>query len=108
MRRLNRLPIIIAIVIIALFVGVVVIGLSLARAPLQSNTDLHSASNTPQPTSETNSNAASPTALSAEPWNVKRFSQRPPSNRRSRRKHLLSSAGPRRGRTAAKLESEEE
>jgi len=36
MRRLNRLPIIIAIVIIALFVGVVVIGLSWRGLPLQS------------------------------------------------------------------------
>ncbi|MGN7755729.1 IncP-type conjugal transfer protein TrbI [Sinorhizobium sp. 22678] len=47
MRRLNRLPIIIAIVIIALFVGVVVIGLSWRGLPFNRNNDIDSASNTP-------------------------------------------------------------
>lgn len=47
MRRLNRLPIIIAIVVIALFVGVVVIGLSWRGLPFNRNNDIDSASNTP-------------------------------------------------------------
>ncbi|WP_413712594.1 IncP-type conjugal transfer protein TrbI [Rhizobium sp. Rhizsp82] len=47
MRRLNRLPIIIAIVIIALFVGVVVIGLSWRGLPFNRGNDINSASNTP-------------------------------------------------------------
>ncbi|MDH0872643.1 IncP-type conjugal transfer protein TrbI [Agrobacterium pusense] len=47
MRRLNRLPIIIAIVIIALFVGVVVIGLSWRGLPFNRGNDIDSASNTP-------------------------------------------------------------
>jgi type IV secretion system protein VirB10 len=46
-RRLNRLPIIIAIVIIALFVGVVVIGLSWRGLPFNRGNDIDSASNTP-------------------------------------------------------------
>ncbi|ASY61337.1 MULTISPECIES: IncP-type conjugal transfer protein TrbI [Sinorhizobium] len=47
MRRLNRLPIIVAIVIVALFVGVVVIGLAWRGLPFNRNNDIHSASNTP-------------------------------------------------------------
>lgn len=47
MRRLNRLPIIIAIVIIALFVGVVVIGLSWRGLPFNRGNDIDSASNSP-------------------------------------------------------------
>ncbi|TXR50470.1 IncP-type conjugal transfer protein TrbI [Phyllobacterium endophyticum] len=47
MRRLNRLPIIIAIVIVALFIGVVVIGLAWRGLPFNRNNDLNSASNTP-------------------------------------------------------------
>lgn len=47
MRRLNRLPIIIAIVIIALFVGVVVIGLSWRGLPFNRGNDINSASNSP-------------------------------------------------------------
>ncbi len=47
MRRLNRLPIIIAIVIIALFVGVVVIGLSWRGLPFNRSNDIDSASNAP-------------------------------------------------------------
>ncbi|MGK9263914.1 IncP-type conjugal transfer protein TrbI [Sinorhizobium meliloti] len=47
MRRINRLPIIIAIVLVALFVGVVVIGLSWRGLPFARNGDIDSASNTP-------------------------------------------------------------
>lgn len=47
MRRINRLPIIIAIVLVALFVGVVVIGLSWRGLPFARNSDIDSASNTP-------------------------------------------------------------
>ncbi|TJW00053.1 MAG: conjugal transfer protein TrbI [Mesorhizobium sp.] len=47
MRRLNRLPIIVAIVVVALFVGVVVIGLAWRGLPFNRNNDLDSASNTP-------------------------------------------------------------
>ena len=47
MRRLNRLPIIIAIVIVALFVGVVVIGLSWRGLPFNRNNDIDSNSNAP-------------------------------------------------------------
>lgn len=47
MRRLNRLPIFIAIVIVAIFVGVVVIGLSWRGLPFSRNNDLDSASNAP-------------------------------------------------------------
>ncbi|USJ28460.1 IncP-type conjugal transfer protein TrbI [Ensifer adhaerens] len=47
MRRLNRLPIIIAIVIVGLFVGVVVIGLAWRGLPFNRNNDIDSASNTP-------------------------------------------------------------
>nr|CAD6437739.1 conjugal transfer protein TrbI [Rhizobium sp. Q54] len=47
MRRLNRLPIIIAIVIVALFIGVVVIGLSWRGLPFSRKNDIDSASNTP-------------------------------------------------------------
>ncbi|AIC30112.1 conjugal transfer protein TrbI 2 (plasmid) [Rhizobium etli bv. mimosae str. IE4771] len=47
MRRLNRLPVIIAIVIVALFVGVVVIGLSWRGLPFKRNNDIDSASNAP-------------------------------------------------------------
>ncbi|AAB92439.1 conjugal transfer protein TrbI (plasmid) [Sinorhizobium fredii NGR234] len=47
MRRLNRLPIIVAIVIVALFVGFVVIGLAWRGLPFNRNNDIHSASNTP-------------------------------------------------------------
>lgn len=47
MRRLNRLPIIIAIVIVAIFAGVVVIGLSWRGLPFNRNNDLDSASNAP-------------------------------------------------------------
>jgi len=50
MRRLNRLPIIVAIVIIVLFIGVVVIGLSWRGMPFNRSTDLDSASNTPAKT----------------------------------------------------------
>lgn len=50
MRRLNRLPIIVAIIIIVLFIGVVVIGLSWRGLPFNRNTDLDSASNTPATT----------------------------------------------------------
>ncbi|MBY5579110.1 IncP-type conjugal transfer protein TrbI [Rhizobium leguminosarum] len=46
MRRLNRLPIIVAIIVIALFVGVVVIGLSL-RGLSFNRGDIESASNSP-------------------------------------------------------------
>lgn len=46
MRRLNRLPIIIAIIVVALFVGVVVIGLSLRGLSLHRG-DIEGASNTP-------------------------------------------------------------
>jgi type IV secretion system protein TrbI len=46
MRRLNRLPIIVAIIVIALFVGVVVIGLSL-RGLSFNRRDIEGASNTP-------------------------------------------------------------
>ncbi|MGZ2505189.1 conjugal transfer protein TrbI [Rhizobium leguminosarum] len=46
MRRLNRLPILIAIIVIALFVGVVVIGLSL-RGLSFNRGDIESASNSP-------------------------------------------------------------
>jgi len=47
MRRLNRLPIIIAIIVIALFVGVVVIGLSWRGLGFNRSNDIDSASNTP-------------------------------------------------------------
>ena len=47
MRRLNRLPIAIAIVIVGLFVGVVVIGLAWRGLPFNRNNDIDSASNTP-------------------------------------------------------------
>ncbi|MEO5326386.1 IncP-type conjugal transfer protein TrbI [Mesorhizobium sp. CC13] len=47
MRRLNRLPIIVAIVIIVLFLGVVVIGLSWRGLPFNRSNDLDSASNAP-------------------------------------------------------------
>ncbi|MCW0001780.1 IncP-type conjugal transfer protein TrbI [Pararhizobium sp. YC-54] len=47
MRRLNQLPIIIAIVIVALFIGVVVIGLSWRGLPFNRNNDIDSASNAP-------------------------------------------------------------
>ncbi|MCA1494478.1 IncP-type conjugal transfer protein TrbI [Ensifer sp. NBAIM29] len=47
MRRLNRLPIIIAIVIIVLFFGVVVIGLSWRGLTFDRDNDLDSASNSP-------------------------------------------------------------
>ncbi|PSS59968.1 conjugal transfer protein TrbI [Ensifer sp. NM-2] len=47
MRRLNRLPIIIAIAIVALFVGVVVIGLSWRGLPFNRSNVIDSASNTP-------------------------------------------------------------
>lgn len=50
MRRLNRLPIIVAIVIIVLFIGVVVIGLSWRGLSFNRSTDLDSASNTPATT----------------------------------------------------------
>lgn len=50
MRRLNRLPIVVAIVIIVLFIGVVVIGLSWRGMPFNRSTDLDSASNTPATT----------------------------------------------------------
>jgi len=46
MRRLNRLPIIIAIIVVVLFVGIVVIGLSL-RGLSFNRGDIESASNTP-------------------------------------------------------------
>jgi type IV secretion system protein VirB10 len=46
MRRLNRLPIIVAIIFIVLFVGVVVIGLSL-RGLSFNRGDIESASNSP-------------------------------------------------------------
>lgn len=47
MRGLNRLPIIIAIIIIALFVGVVVVGLSWRGLAFNRNNDIESASNAP-------------------------------------------------------------
>lgn len=50
MRRLNRLPIIVAIIIIVLFIGVVVIGLSWRGLSLNRSTDMDSASNTPATT----------------------------------------------------------
>lgn len=46
MRRLNRLPIIAAIIFIVLFIGVVVIGLSWRGLPFGRNNDLDRASNT--------------------------------------------------------------
>lgn len=45
MRRLNRLPIIVAISVIALFIGVVVIGLSWRGLPFNRGNDIDSASN---------------------------------------------------------------
>jgi type IV secretory pathway VirB10-like protein len=50
MRRLNRLPIIIAIVIIVLFFGVVVIGLSWRGLSFNRGSELESASNSPATT----------------------------------------------------------
>ncbi len=47
MRRLNRLPIIITIVVVALFAGVVVIGLAWRGLPFNRSNDIDSASNTP-------------------------------------------------------------
>ena len=47
MRRLNRLPIIIAITIVVLFLGVVVIGLSWRGLPFNRGNDLDGASSTP-------------------------------------------------------------
>ena len=47
MRRLNRLPIIVAIVLIMLFLGVVVVGLSWRGLSFNRSIDLESASNTP-------------------------------------------------------------
>ena len=47
MRRLNRLPIVVAIIVIVLFVGVVVIGLSWRGLSFNRNSDIDSASNTP-------------------------------------------------------------
>ncbi len=47
MRRLNRLPIIVAIIVIILFVGIVVIGLSVRGLSLKRGDDIESASNTP-------------------------------------------------------------
>jgi len=47
MRRLNRLPIIIAIAIVVLFLGVVVVGLSWRGLPFNRGNDLDSASSTP-------------------------------------------------------------
>ena len=47
MRRLNRLPIIVAIIVIVLFVGVVVIGLSLRGLYFNRSNDIESASNMP-------------------------------------------------------------
>lgn len=50
MRRLNRLPIVAAIVIIVLFIGVVVIGLSWRGLPFGRNNENDSTSNTPAST----------------------------------------------------------
>ncbi|WVT77998.1 IncP-type conjugal transfer protein TrbI (plasmid) [Sinorhizobium chiapasense] len=47
MRRLNRLPIIVAIIVIVLFIGVVVIGLSWRGLYFNRSNDIDSASNTP-------------------------------------------------------------
>ncbi|MBB4233027.1 IncP-type conjugal transfer protein TrbI [Rhizobium mongolense] len=47
MRRLNRLPIIVAIIVIVLFLGVVVIGLSWRGLSFNRGNDIESASNTP-------------------------------------------------------------
>ncbi|UWU19266.1 IncP-type conjugal transfer protein TrbI (plasmid) [Rhizobium sullae] len=47
MRRLNRLPIIVAIIVIVLFFGVVVIGLSWRGLSFNRGNDIESASNTP-------------------------------------------------------------
>jgi type IV secretion system protein VirB10 len=50
MRRLNRLPIIVAIIIIVLFFGVVVVGLSWRGLSFNQGDDLESASNSPATT----------------------------------------------------------
>jgi type IV secretion system protein VirB10 len=50
MRRLNRLPIVIAISVIVLFIGVVVIGLSWRGLPFNRNGDIDSATNSPAST----------------------------------------------------------
>ena len=50
MRRLNRLPIIVAIIIIALFFGVVVVGLAWRGLSFNQGNDLESASNSPATT----------------------------------------------------------
>ncbi len=47
MRRLNRLPIIVAIIVIVLFVGIVVIGLSWRGLYFNRSNDIESVSNTP-------------------------------------------------------------
>lgn len=47
MRRLNRLPIILAIIVIVLFIGIVVIGLSWRGLYFNRSSDIDSASNTP-------------------------------------------------------------
>jgi type IV secretion system protein VirB10 len=47
MRRLNRLPIIVAVVIVVLFIGVVVIGISWRGLIFNRDNGLDSASNTP-------------------------------------------------------------
>jgi type IV secretion system protein VirB10 len=47
MRRLNRLPIVIAIAIVVLFLGVVVVGLSWRGLPFNRGNDLNGASSTP-------------------------------------------------------------
>ncbi len=47
MRRLNRLPIVVAIIVIVLFIGIVVIGLSWRGLHLNRSIDIESASNTP-------------------------------------------------------------
>ncbi|MDF1631147.1 IncP-type conjugal transfer protein TrbI [Mycoplana sp. MJR14] len=47
MRRVNRLPSVVAIIVIVLFIGIVVIGLSWRGLHLNRSTDIESASNTP-------------------------------------------------------------
>nr|AAR19281.1 TrbI [Sinorhizobium meliloti] len=98
MRRLNRLPIILAIIVIVLFIGIVVIGLSWRGLYFNRSNDIESVSNTPATSFGDQLKRGVTDGIIGEPVERQTFSRRRSPSRRSRNRSRLSSAAPRNGR----------
>lgn len=110
MRRLNRLPIIAAIIFIVLFIGVVVVGLSWRGLPFGRHNDLDSASNTSASTYGDKLKQGVSDGIIGEPEQREVFQPTPAAERQAEEKNFpaeLPRRSEREGRRP-KLESREE